>query len=259
MDQYENQFSTTPPRQLSARPVAGTRRYRSKSQRPCDLCRTRKVLCNIPEPAKPCQLCEQTGRKCTFLRNPGRKQRERARGAQGGTPSPVVLPDSDQVVFLDKIQESGQLLDGRNSSDHNAHQNILELSGTEIVAFLVLCVFTNKHLDRHVPASSGVAGANVPSLENIILDMIWPGQGDMNWHLPLDEPAQLSVEDADPAFQFLCDSDLPDLGSLEGNTPSDDLHNVGMINQMADNLCHKDRARLLNHYPLTKGPTIQPN
>ena len=125
-------------------------------------------------------------------------------------------------------------MDGRNSSDHNAHQNILELSGTEIVAFLVLCVFTNKHLDRHVPASSGVAGANVPSLENIILDMIWPGQGDMNWHLPLDEPAQLSVEDADPAFQFLCDSDLPDLGSLEGNTPSDDLHNVGMINQMAD-------------------------
>lgn len=47
--------------------AAGSRRYRSKAQRPCDLCRARKALCNIPDPARPCQLCDRTGRQCTFL------------------------------------------------------------------------------------------------------------------------------------------------------------------------------------------------
>lgn len=51
----------------AANAAAGTRRYRSKAQRPCDLCRARKVLCNIPDPARPCQLCDRTGRPCTFL------------------------------------------------------------------------------------------------------------------------------------------------------------------------------------------------
>lgn len=49
------------------RAAAGIRRYRSKAQRPCDLCRARKALCNIPDPSKPCQLCDRTGRPCTFL------------------------------------------------------------------------------------------------------------------------------------------------------------------------------------------------
>lgn len=47
--------------------AAGSRRYRSKAQRPCDLCRARKALCNIPDPTRPCQLCDRTGRPCTFL------------------------------------------------------------------------------------------------------------------------------------------------------------------------------------------------
>ncbi|OAA64951.1 fungal specific transcription factor domain protein [Cordyceps fumosorosea ARSEF 2679] len=47
--------------------AAGSRRYRSKAQRPCDLCRARKALCNIPDPSRPCQLCDRTGRPCTFL------------------------------------------------------------------------------------------------------------------------------------------------------------------------------------------------
>ena len=27
----------------------------------------RKALCNIPDPTRPCQLCDRTGRQCTFL------------------------------------------------------------------------------------------------------------------------------------------------------------------------------------------------
>jgi hypothetical protein len=60
--------------------VVGTRKYRSKTQRPCDLCRARKVHCHIQHMSKPCQLCQRTGRACTFLAKPSRKTRERLAG-----------------------------------------------------------------------------------------------------------------------------------------------------------------------------------
>lgn len=61
------------------RTPAGARRYRSKAERPCDLCRSRKVLCNIPDPTKPCQLCDRTSRPCTFTTvGSGKAQRVRA-------------------------------------------------------------------------------------------------------------------------------------------------------------------------------------
>src|SRR5688572_8178540 len=59
------------------RALAGSRRYRSKAQRPCDVCRSRKVLCNIPDPSRPCQLCERIGRRCTFVGNPSKRQRSK--------------------------------------------------------------------------------------------------------------------------------------------------------------------------------------
>lgn len=61
----------------SIRLAAGTRRYRSKTQRPCDLCRSRKVLCNIPDPSRPCQLCDRTSRACTFQATPAKKRNHR--------------------------------------------------------------------------------------------------------------------------------------------------------------------------------------
>ncbi|KAG5809379.1 hypothetical protein H9Q74_002805 [Fusarium xylarioides] len=97
------------------RQVAGIRRYRSKSQRPCDLCRARKVLCNIPDPTRPCQLCDRTGRDCTFVGNPNKKPRDsRTRREGGGTP--IVVPQQvlaqDVGVYgalrmPDEIQSSG--------------------------------------------------------------------------------------------------------------------------------------------------------
>ncbi|CAJ0553229.1 Ff.00g117410.m01.CDS01 [Fusarium sp. VM40] len=76
MDHFQEQNISTVQAGHDMRQVAGVRRYRSKSQRPCDLCRARKVLCNIPDPTRPCQLCERTGRHCTFVGNPNKKQRE---------------------------------------------------------------------------------------------------------------------------------------------------------------------------------------
>lgn len=83
------------------RQVAGIRRYRSKSQRPCDLCRARKVLCNIPDPTRPCQLCDRTGRDCTFVGNPNKKPRDnrtrRLNSEGGGTP--IVVPQVEQGLM----------------------------------------------------------------------------------------------------------------------------------------------------------------
>ncbi|KAK2018539.1 fungal-specific transcription factor domain-containing protein [Colletotrichum eremochloae] len=70
--------------------VAGTRRYRSKAQRPCDLCRARKALCSIPDPLQPCQLCKRIGRECTFVGNPSK----RPKGRQNASPSAGAGPQS---------------------------------------------------------------------------------------------------------------------------------------------------------------------
>ncbi|KAL6353646.1 hypothetical protein LRP88_14144 [Fusarium phalaenopsidis] len=172
MDQYDTQINTTPPSQPqpNARAVAGSRRYRSKSQRPCDLCRARKVLCNIPEPGQPCQLCERTSRLCTFVGNPGKKQRDRTSRAQSG--------------------------------------------------------------GGHVQADQ-VAGEDLPRLDTIISDAIWANHGGMDWDLSMNHTALPSIENADRAFQFLADGQLPDLGSLEGDSPADDLQNVEAMNRMS--------------------------
>ncbi|KAF6795005.1 fungal specific transcription factor domain-containing protein [Colletotrichum sojae] len=70
--------------------AAGARRYRSKAQRPCDLCRARKALCNIPDPLQPCQLCRRIGRECTFVGSPGRRQRGRRGGSASRLSAPAV-------------------------------------------------------------------------------------------------------------------------------------------------------------------------
>lgn len=101
------------------RQVAGIRRYRSKSQRPCDLCRARKVLCNIPDPTRPCQLCDRTGRDCTFVGNPNKKPRDsrtrRLDSDGGGTP--IVVPQPEQALAQDAgVYETLRMPDGEKTS-----------------------------------------------------------------------------------------------------------------------------------------------
>lgn len=48
----------------------GIRPFRSRKQRPCDLCRKRRSRCAIPEQGSACIECLQTGKPCTFLDNP---------------------------------------------------------------------------------------------------------------------------------------------------------------------------------------------
>lgn len=53
------------------------RKYRSKRQRPCDLCRQRKTQCKIPGSGGACELCQKLARSCTFVSQPSRRQRYR--------------------------------------------------------------------------------------------------------------------------------------------------------------------------------------
>jgi len=53
------------------------RRYRSKQQRPCDLCRQRKTQCKIPDSGGACELCDKLSHSCTFVLQPLSKKRGR--------------------------------------------------------------------------------------------------------------------------------------------------------------------------------------
>ncbi|KAK2041104.1 fungal-specific transcription factor domain-containing protein [Colletotrichum somersetense] len=104
--------------------VAGTRRYRSKAQRPCDLCRARKALCNIPDPLQPCQLCKRIGRECTFVGNTGR----RSKGRQTASPSAAARPQSQSptrnVMTLSPglmLQAQRDILNMTNSPAEDQH------------------------------------------------------------------------------------------------------------------------------------------
>ncbi|KAF3801874.1 hypothetical protein GCG54_00015096 [Colletotrichum gloeosporioides] len=104
--------------------VAGTRRYRSKAQRPCDLCRARKALCNIPDPLQPCQLCKRIGRECTFVGNPGR----RPKGRQAVSPASVSGPQSqsptENVMTLSPglmLEAQQDMLNATNNAAEDQH------------------------------------------------------------------------------------------------------------------------------------------
>lgn len=65
------------------------RKYRSKKQRPCDLCRSRKTHCRITGSEATCELCKKLGRQCTFVQKPLRRsQNPQASGENIDRPSP---------------------------------------------------------------------------------------------------------------------------------------------------------------------------
>ncbi|KAH8168720.1 fungal specific transcription factor domain-containing protein [Sarocladium implicatum] len=55
-------------------PEGNGRKYRSKKQRPCDLCRTRKIHCKLQANGAGCELCRRLGRQCTFVLGPLRRK-----------------------------------------------------------------------------------------------------------------------------------------------------------------------------------------
>lgn len=59
------------------------RKYRSKRQRPCDLCRGRKTVCKVLLGSSVCELCKKLGKSCAFVLQPLKKQQPRPLPSEG--------------------------------------------------------------------------------------------------------------------------------------------------------------------------------
>ncbi|KAM5385335.1 hypothetical protein ACJZ2D_000976 [Fusarium nematophilum] len=80
--------------------------------------------------------------------------------------------------------------------------------------------------------SEGVAG-DLPPLDSIISDAIWSGEEGINWNIQLSHSTQQETDNSSRPFHFLGDGELPDLGPIGGDTPSDDFQNVDARNRMS--------------------------
>ncbi|KAI1623132.1 fungal-specific transcription factor domain-containing protein [Exophiala viscosa] len=87
---------TRPERPESVQYGSQARKYRSKRQRPCDLCRQRKTQCKIPDNGGACELCAKLGRGCTFVLQPLRKERWRPQDGQSNSPQEQWSPPGHQ-------------------------------------------------------------------------------------------------------------------------------------------------------------------
>jgi hypothetical protein len=72
------------------------RKYRSKKQRPCDLCRTRKIQCKIQSDQSDCERCRKLNRHCTFVLGPLRRKYPSRENADTTAPS-----DANRTFGLD--------------------------------------------------------------------------------------------------------------------------------------------------------------
>lgn len=76
MAHTSTQSDSTGELSLQSFPSSGLpRKYRSKRQRPCDLCRHRKTQCKILKVNSGCELCIKLKRQCTFVLKPARRSR----------------------------------------------------------------------------------------------------------------------------------------------------------------------------------------
>ncbi len=78
------------------------RKYRSKRQRPCDICRQRKSQCKIPGSGGACELCHKLGRSCTFVLQPLKKERWLPPETQSSSAQHRdIHPDSSDPMAID--------------------------------------------------------------------------------------------------------------------------------------------------------------
>lgn len=65
------------------------RRYRSKKQRPCDVCRSRKIQCKLLGHEVVCEMCKKLQRRCTYISGP-LARKHRGSSGNGGDSGPRV-------------------------------------------------------------------------------------------------------------------------------------------------------------------------
>lgn len=98
----------------------GGRQHRSRKNRPCDLCRVRKVACKI-QTTPPCDLCISKGQQCTFEKAPGPRKRRRLDGELRDESSIISNP---QATFAyGRGPESSRPLDTAFGFDDFSHNH----------------------------------------------------------------------------------------------------------------------------------------
>ncbi|PNY23683.1 Transcriptional activator protein DAL81 [Tolypocladium capitatum] len=176
MDLCNDLLNTSVPSRESTRTAAGTRRYRSKSQRPCDLCRARKVLCNIPDPSKPCQLCDRTGRPCTFITDASKKPKKLS--TLNGTRS---------------LQLDGMITD--SSTLYRRGEAQVQLAESQ-------------------SPEEGL-GENLHAFERFMFDASWSGDANTNWDIRVRQHGPPTHDDSSGGLNILQDTELSDMWPLE--------------------------------------------
>ncbi|EPE10945.1 fungal specific transcription factor domain protein [Ophiostoma piceae UAMH 11346] len=88
-----------------APPEPTGRKYRSKKQRPCDLCRSRKIHCQVPRNGAVCECCKRLNRTCTFKLEPLKR---RAR-PDVGPPAIPAAPATPALPFaVSSVIDNGE-------------------------------------------------------------------------------------------------------------------------------------------------------
>lgn len=123
----------------------GGRPYRSKKQRPCDRCRSRKAQCRILDGDATCELCKRLARDCTFILQPLRKEPrphssgDPTAGQQAGQgryglensqePSPLLpMPQQDDYDFNMALDATSTWLPLEQGGSASAFPNVSHLS-----------------------------------------------------------------------------------------------------------------------------------
>ncbi|EFX05162.1 fungal specific transcription factor domain containing protein [Grosmannia clavigera kw1407] len=115
--------------------LGGGRQYKSRRNRPCDLCRSRKAACVITT-RPPCDLCRTKGLQCTFVKGPGARRRllsdcPSAVSATDTNDTIVAATTDDNVSVEPVIFHRSQLMgspDGKGEPDGEGEDEDLNLS-----------------------------------------------------------------------------------------------------------------------------------
>lgn len=85
------------------------RKYRSKKERPCDLCRSRKAQCRIEGNDTACNVCKRLDQQCTFVCAPSKRKRR----TQTSTNVGIREQEAEQIPAADG--QRGQQIMGEAS------------------------------------------------------------------------------------------------------------------------------------------------
>ncbi|OAA58439.1 fungal specific transcription factor domain containing protein [Niveomyces insectorum RCEF 264] len=97
-------------------PDQSGRKYRSKKQRPCDLCRSRKIHCKLPGSETVCECCKRLNRVCTFELEPLKRRHRPEPSGAGNAAVPGNNPHPQPAAHAPSSGSGGVVVVGAAGS-----------------------------------------------------------------------------------------------------------------------------------------------